>query len=172
MNFYGVNACLIEQYIDFKRSMGYALDNVYTFKMFDDFTVTNGVNFVGLTKELADKWAEKRPNESEVTRYKRVNDIINFSIYLNQLGYEAYIPRQLKTYKSTFTPHIFSKEQLNLFFNACDTLEVHRQSPMKYILPVLFRMIYGCGLRVNEALKLRCEDVNLDDGYKGIKKWK
>lgn len=165
MNFYGVNACLIEQYIDFKRSMGYALDNVYTFKMFDDFTVTNGVNFVGLTKELADKWAEKRPNESEVTRYKRVNDIINFSIYLNQLGYEAYIPRQLKTYKSTFTPHIFSKEQLNLFFNACDTLEVHRQSPMKYILPVLFRMIYGCGLRVNEALKLRCEDVNLDDGY-------
>jgi integrase/recombinase XerD len=112
MEFYGVNACLIEQYIAFKRSIGYALDNTYTFKMFDDFTIKNGGNFVGLTKELADKWAEKRSNESDVTRYKRVNDIINFSIYLNQLGYQTYIPRQLKTYKSTFTPYIFSKEQL------------------------------------------------------------
>lgn len=133
--------------------------------MFDDFTIKNGVNFVGLTKELADKWAEKRLNESDVTRYKRVNDIINFSIYLNQLGYQTYIPRQLKAYKSTFTPYIFSKEQLISFFAACDTLEVHRQSPMKYILPVLFRLIYGCGLRVSEALKLKCADVNLDEGF-------
>lgn len=165
MEFYGVNAGFIEQYISFKRSMGYALDNTYTFKMFDDFTIKNGANFVGLTKELADNWAEKRPNESDVTRYKRVNDIINFSIYLNQLGYQTYIPRQLKTYQSTFTPYIFSKEQLKSFFTACDSMEIHRQSPMKYILPVLYRMIYGCGLRINEALKLKSEDVNLDEGY-------
>jgi integrase len=165
MKFYGVNACLIEQYIAFKRSIGYAFENTYTFRMFDDFTIKNGANFVGLTKELADKWAEKRPNESDVTRYKRVNDIINFCIYLNQLGYQTYIPRQLKNYQSTFTPYIFSEEQLNLFFTACDSMEIHRQSPMKYILPVLFRMIYGCGLRVSEALGLKCEDVNLDEGY-------
>lgn len=165
MKFYGVNACLIEQYIAFKRSIGYAFDNTYTFKMFDDFTITNEVNFVGLTKELADKWSEKRLNESDVTRYKRVNDIINFSIYLNQLGYQTYIPRQLKTYQSTFTPYIFSKEQLKSFFTACDSMEIHPRSPMKYILPALYRMIYGCGLRVSEALKLKCEDVNLDEGY-------
>jgi integrase/recombinase XerD len=165
MEFYGMNACLINQYIFFKRSMGYAFDNTYTFKMFDDFTIKNEVDFVGLTKELAEKWAEKRPNESDVTRYKRVNDIINFSIYLNQLGYQTFIPRQLKTYESTFTPYIFSKKQLKSFFTACDSMEIHPRSPMKYILPVLFRMIYGCGLRVSEALKLKCEDVNLDDGF-------
>jgi integrase/recombinase XerD len=165
MKFYGVNACLIEQYIAFKRSLGYALDNTYIFKMFDEFTIKNEANFVGLTKELADKWAGKRPNESDVTRYKRVNDIINFSIYLNQLGYQTYIPRQLKTYQSTFTPYIFSKEQLKSFFTACDSMEIHRQSPIKYILPVLYRMIYGCGLRVSEALELKFQDVNLDEGY-------
>ena len=165
MEFHGVNADLIKQYISFKRSLGYALDNIYTFKMFDRFTLENGVDFIGLTRELADNWAEKRSNESDVTQYKRVNDIINFSIYLKQSGYETYIPRQLKFYKSTFTPYIFSKEQLELFFTACDSLVINRDSPMKYILPVLFRMIYGCGLRVNEALKLKNEDVNLDEGY-------
>lgn len=165
MDFYGVNADLIKQYISFKRNIGYAFDNIYTFKMFDRFTTENGVTSIGLTKELADKWAEKRPNESDVTQYRRVNTIINFTIYLSHLGYDTYIPSQLKSYKSTFTPYIFSKEQLKMFFTTCDSIEIARHSPMKYILPVLFRMIYGCGLRVNEALKLRNEDVNLDEGY-------
>lgn len=172
MEFCGVNAFLIEQYIEFKRSMGYAFDNAYTFKMFDDFTIENGATSIGLTKKMAIKWMEKRQNESDVTRYKRVNTIVNFSIYLNQLGYQSHIPRQLKIYKSTFTPHIFSKEELNLFFDACDTIEVNGQTTMKYILPVVFRLIYGCGLRVSEALAIKCEDVNLDDGNITIRETK
>lgn len=172
MEFFGVNALFIEQYIAFKRNMGYAFDNNYTFKMFDDFTIENEVTSIGMTKELADKWSAKRPNESDVTRYKRVNTIINFSVYLNQLGYTSYIPRQLKIYKSTFTPHIFSKEELKLFFHACDTIDVKGQTTVKYILPVVFRMIYGCGLRVSEAMALKCEDVSLDEGYITIRETK
>lgn len=165
MELLGINAYLIEQYIAFKRNMGYALSNTYTFKTFDDFTIKNGAISVGLTKELADKWKEKRPNESDVTRYKRVNDIANFCIYLNLLGYQTYIPRALKKYQSTFTPYIFSKEELKAFFTACDTIKVHRKSNMMYILPVIFRVIYGCGLRINEALSLKNKDVNLGEGY-------
>ncbi|QQK79914.1 tyrosine-type recombinase/integrase [Salicibibacter cibi] len=165
MKLSGVNTYLIEQYIAFKRNMGYALSDTYTFKMFDDFTIKNESTSVGLTKELADKWIEKRPNESDVTRYKRINDIANFCIYLNQLGYQSCIPRTPKKYQSTFTPYIFSKEELKSFFTACDTIRVHRNSNMKYILPVVFRVIYGCGLRINEALSLKNKDVNLDEGY-------
>lgn len=165
MEFYGANACFLEQYIAFKRNLGYALNNTYYFKMFDRFTIENGATAVGLTKKLADKWAEKRPNESDVTRYKRVNDIINFSIFLNHLGYQSYISRRLKSYQTTFTPYIFSQKEIKSFFTACDTVEVHRQSTMKYVLPVVFRIIYGCGLRVDEALSLKCGDVNLDEGY-------
>lgn len=165
MEFYGVNAFFLEEYIAFKRNLGYALKNIYTFKMFDRFTIENSATTIGLTKELADKWAEKRPNESDVTRYKRVNDIINFSIYLNHLGYQSYIPRQLKSYQTTFTPYIFSKKELKSFFAACDTIKAHKKSNMKYVLPVVFRMIYGCGLRLGEALSLKCGNVNLDERY-------
>jgi integrase/recombinase XerD len=75
MEFYGVNANLIEQYIAFKRNLGYALSNTYTFKMFDEFTIEQKATSIGLTKELARKWGEKRPNESDVNLYKRVNTI-------------------------------------------------------------------------------------------------
>jgi integrase len=165
MQYHGIYAELIEQYITFKRSLGYALENVYTFSMFDRFTVEHNVSAIGLTRELTDKWAEKRTNESDVTRYKRVNDIANFSKFLNHIGYPSYIPRQMKAYHSTFTPHIFSKEELNAFFHACDCLEITGYSNATYILPAAFRMIYGCGLRTNEAMSLRCRDVNLEKNY-------
>lgn len=164
MEYHGINAPFIEQYIAFKRNMGYAYTDTYVFKMFDRFTVDHQTSTIGLTRELADKWNEKRPNESQATRYKRVNDIINFAIYLSHLGYETYIPRQINNYQTTFTPYIFSKTELDAFFHACDTLDIHRNSSMKQILPVIFRLIYGCGLRVNEALRLRCRDIDLEKG--------
>lgn len=165
MELIGISAHLIEQYIAFKKNMGYEYRDTYNFKTFDDFTIKNGATTIGLTKKLAEKWQEKRPNESDVTRYKRVNDVANFCIYLNQLGYQSYIPRTPKKYRSTFTPYIFSKDELKSFFTACDTIKVHDKSNMKYILPVVFRMIYGCGLRINEALSLKNKDVNLGEGY-------
>lgn len=54
MEYHGINGDLIKQYITFKRSIGYALDNNYTFKMFDRFTIEQGGDFIGLTRELAD----------------------------------------------------------------------------------------------------------------------
>lgn len=61
MEFHGVNAFFIEEYIEFKRNHGYALKNTYNFRMFDRFTIENGAITIGLTKELAEKSAEKRP---------------------------------------------------------------------------------------------------------------
>ena len=165
MELRGINAIFIKQYIEFKRNLGYAFKYTHNLGMFDRFTVAYGANTVGLTMELAEKWAEKRPNESGVTRYKRVSDVINFSKYLNHLGYDSYIPRQVKKYRTTFTPYIFSHENLKAFFAAADTQEVYGDSTIKYILPVVFRLIYGCGLRVNEALSLKCGDVRLEDKY-------
>ncbi len=165
MEFIGINAPFIEQYITFKRNLGYAFKDTHKLRIFDRFTVENVSKTIGMTKALAEKWAEKRPNESEVTRYKRVGEVIKFLKYLHHLGYDSYIPRQIKSHRSTFIPYIFSHEELKAFFAAADTHYVHRTSNMKYIIPIIFRVIYGCGLRANEALSLKCGDVHLVDKY-------
>ena len=51
------------------------------------------------------------------------------------------------------------------FFAACDTIEINEVSNLKFVLPVVFRVIYGCGLRANEALSLKCADAHLDEKY-------
>ena len=36
---------------------------------------------------------------------------------------------------------------------------------MHLALPVIFRILYGCGLRVSEVVGLRYKDVNLEMGF-------
>lgn len=159
-------AFLIKSYVDFKRSLGYKFSNTYVFSSLDTFLFEQSYEMLGLSQEILKKWSQKHPNETEVTWYKRVNNIRNLSIYLNGIGYPSYVPRPPKRYTSTFKPYIFTEEELMRFFEACDSMEynVNYQS-LHHICPALFRLLYGCGLRVNEALSLKCEDVNLTEGF-------
>jgi integrase len=153
------------EYMEFKRSLGYRYKYEYVFTAFDRFLLDNNVTEIGLTRKICQKWGQKRPNESDVTRYKRINDIRNFSIYLNGIGYPSYVSRQVHQYKTTFVPYIFTKEELSRFFYACDSLQFTHHSMTTHIYPAVFRLIYGCGLRANEALAIKCGDINLDEKY-------
>lgn len=165
IEYYSAYATFIKQYIEFKRSLGYKFKYEYEFAAFDHFLEENAITNIGLTRKDCEFWAIKRPNESDVTRYKRINDIRNFSIYLNNIGYTSYVPRQLSEYRTTFTPYIFSEEEIKSFFIACDSLKITRNSITAHIYPTVFRLIYGCGLRANEALSIKCADVNLQQKY-------
>lgn len=161
----GIYATLIDQYINFKKSLGYKfLDAIYVYCIFDRFTIDSNESVIGITKELADKWGVKRPNESDSTRYKRVFYLAQLSGFLNETGYPSYIPRLPKAYKSTFTPYIFSKKELEAIFVTCDRLEANENmDSCVNVIPALFRVLYGTGIRIGEAVTLKNEDVNLDE---------
>lgn len=159
-------APLIKSYVDFKRSLGYKFSNTYVFSSLDRFLFEQSYESLGLNEEILKKWCQLRPNETDVNLYKRVNIIRNLSIYLNGIGYPSYVPKLPKRYASTFKPYIFTSEELVRFFEACDSMEYNPSYQSLYhICPALFRLLYGCGLRVNEALSLKCEDVNLTEGF-------
>src|SRR6202011_322661 len=66
---------------------------------------------------------------------------------------------------STFVPRMLSDEELQKLFQAVDTLQPTARSPLRHlIMPEVFRLLYGCGFRVTEVLKLRVRDVDLDQG--------
>lgn len=163
----GVYAPFIEQYIAFKQNLGYKfVDAEYTYAIFDRFTIEQGLTTIGITKELADKWAIKRPNESDSTRYRRVMYLIQLASFLNEAGYPSYIPKLPRAYKSTFTPYIFSQQELQSIFKACDTLESKGNMNSSHnVMPTLFRVLYGTGIRIGEAVALKNKDVHLQERY-------
>lgn len=159
-------APFLASYVEFKRSLGYKIEYTYVFRNLDRFLCERAYEQIGLSEEILSSWCERRANESEVTWYKRIVDVKNFAVFLNGLGYPSFVPRLPKRYSSTFTPYIFSHEELARFFASCDSLDYHANyQSLHQVLPALFRLLYGCGLRISEAVSLRCQDVNLTDGW-------
>ena len=71
------------------------------------------------------------------------------------------IPRKQIRYDA----HIFTEEELKAFFASIDACKKSPFSPLRcYVIPVIFRLIYTCGLRASEARLLRTNDINLSTG--------
>lgn len=165
--FWGIYASYIEQYIAFKRGLGFKYNTEeIIYSIFDRFTIERGETVIGITKDLADAWKRLKPNESVSYRFHRVVCLNQLASFLCQMGIRSYVS-QPPPCKSTFTPYIFSKLELTAIFKACDEIRAKKRAMKSIIiiLPVLIRLLYGTGLRISEALSLLNKDVNLDDNY-------
>ena len=125
-----------------------------------------------LTKELVLTWCIRRPTEIPSGFRRRIIAVREFGKYMESIGKENYIlPSRFAGGGITFTPYIFSDEELVNLFSKADSLELNRRSPYRHVIfPVMLRMIYFCGLRPNEGREIRKKDVNLSDGVLFIRK--
>jgi len=165
--YYSVLGPYMMKFIELKNNLGYKYKDVgYAFSTFDRLAFEKNVSEIAITKEIADEWSIKRPNESDKTRYNRIQNISQFSHFLCDLGFRSYIPKLPKV-KSTFTPYIFSKDEINIIFTASDKLvpSCRNHNSSVFAMPVLIRLLYGTGIRISEALSLSCNDINLNEKY-------
>ena len=168
---HGAYTSLIRLYIDHKHSQGYKMKSEeITLEKFNLLTVGQKDVAKGISQELFERWSAPLPNESSKNRYYRISVLRKFSSWLQISGYDSYMPRLPKA-KSTFAPHIYTKEELAALFQASDKLfqKNNNMDGQLCILPSLLRILYGTGLRLGEALQLRNRDVCLDKEYLFIK---
>jgi len=127
-----------------------------------------------LTQEMVDFWCNQRETESNNGCISRIYVIVSLVRFLRERGLtaanEPVIPA---AEKRLYIPHPFTKEELQLFFKACDSYEPFNfrtatNLNVKYTLPVFFRLLYSTGMRTTEVRELRRCDVNLDTGVISI----
>ncbi|KAA6337108.1 Tyrosine recombinase XerD [termite gut metagenome] len=166
----GLLANLCESFIAEKRAIGCIYNTeAKHLREFSRFTCEFTFSENTLPAEVAQAWYTKRVMDSDRNRYARFALVKLFAEYMQRNGYEAYIPtkNELGRLQWSYTPYIFTHEEIHLFFASIDTLKLNRYSaaPQRHIImPVLFRMLYCCGLRVSEATNLQVKDVSLPDG--------
>jgi len=162
----GVLLQFVGDFIKMRRNLGYKSKSMESsLKAFDAFAYREGLKEVTVPEELARKWCGRRNGEATDTWSHRTNFLRQFSIYLSNMGHEAYIPvRPPAKNDSTFTPYIYSAEEIKKIFAAADRLVMHDRhaNTMLMGVPLLVRMLYATGIRIGEAVRLDMGDVDLE----------
>ena len=159
------------EYVDYKHSLGfkYSYSEQAEVNRMLSFIYANSKSdpILALQPELVTVYASKRGNEKVRSLHIRQSHLRQFALFLNLRGIPAYVyPKELVKTTEDFVPYIFTKDEINRILREADVIEPNKNKFVNtpYIYPAVIRMLYGCGLRVSEALALKCEHVDLDNG--------
>jgi len=157
----------INNFISQKRLSGYPYQaSTRILLHFDLLAAEKFPNERTITKAMCDAWLQAKPGEHPNGLLRRITPVRQLSKYMKGLGYDAYIiPGHIHARQVKYEAHIYTITELQAFFNAIDHCPTSPFSPTRrYVIPVIFRMLYCCGLRSSEARLLKKEDVDLDTG--------
>jgi len=167
----GVFADQIADFIAVKQALGFKyVAEADELSRFSQFTVELGVREPILTRDVVQAWNVQRPDEGVRNNRRRVSMLRQFALHLNTLGHDAYVaPAERFPLYPQFVPYIFTEDEIARIFRCSDNLYPNRRSVMHYVMPVLVRLLYSCGLRISEAVSLLNRDVDLHDGLLQIR---
>ena len=158
----------MDQFVREKRAVGYRYDSgVYLLMQLDRFLAREAPNDETLTRIVARKWLAKRSFESGASQQSRFGVVRQFALFLCRLGHPAYVPdRSLSAKREhTFSPRILTHAEVRRILQEVDRLAPTAHSPLRHlVMPEVFRLLYGCGFRLSEVLKLRVADADLNRG--------
>ena len=143
-----------------------------TFNSLDAYLVNNNISKKALTEAIVSGWLKTLTCKPK-TKRNYSGRIRRFARYLNALEIPAYEPELFRT-QSNFVAYTFSDEEFAAIIHAADNFTVIKNKGNKssYVFPMLLRILYGCGLRLGEALSLRWCDINFDTKVITIRKAK
>ncbi len=157
----------MEKFIVYKEAHGHKRKSYETeLSLFDEYCIATHPNTVYLSKECVMGFAKIMQNETRSRFNRRMRVLKQFGEFMALVSPPAYVlPPKFITEKSSFTPYLFTDDELKRLFRASDRLNPSSQNPFRAaVFPVLFRLIYTCGLRPGEGRLLKKHNVNLKTG--------
>ncbi|MGI6448884.1 MAG: tyrosine-type recombinase/integrase [Desulfitobacteriia bacterium] len=166
---------LAEEFIIYKRRLGYIYETPCLYLM-------NYVKYAekGRTGEtLLDRESVKEYLDTLAdvpgSLYGAATVLREFGRHLIKCGYTSIyiIPPKTVSLPTPEPPYFFAGEEIIRFFSKCDTIKPNPSFKGRELtLPVMFRVLYCCGMRCKEVRTLLCEDVHLDSGFLDVKQSK
>jgi integrase len=173
-NFKSTFAPAITAMLEYRVALGLSENTSSSqLKHFDRYCSERHPECDAISKELVFDWLSEitEAGGSNISGY--AGAVRNLAEYMNAVGQPAYVlPDGFYPYKSGFTAYVFSDAELSALFSAVDLLPGSLKSNESVVAPVLFRLIYTCGLRPNEGRELKRRNVSLDSGEIKIVKTK
>ena len=153
--------------IALKKGLGYQYERQSeVLKRFDRFCLERWSHQKTLSKELVSDWLSACAGRSPKTLRHMLTPVSHLGAYICNMGSEAYaFPTITLPREHRYTPHIYSSDELQRFFDETDRCCYSVEAPLRHLMmPVLFRLLYCCGLRISEVLSLKVRDVDVENG--------
>lgn len=163
----------LAEFLEEKRSAGCRYTReTWALRAFDRYLCAIGHPAQTLPKEVVEGWVSLgRSHQCPKTQQYYTGLIRQFAMYLVRMGLAAHVPDRSRTpvVQRSLAARVFTRDEVKALLTAVDRVAPDGRGAMAgtrrhLAFPALFRVLYGCGLRCGEALRLAVEDVDLDAG--------
>jgi integrase len=165
---------LVQEYLKERRDLGFALtipgSQLQAFARFADASGHRGP----LTHQLITRWArDEAKRATPLTWAKRIEAVRPFAKHRARVEPGTYVP-DADTFgpsRRRLAPHLYTDQEIvDLLVAAGRLLPKGTLRPATY--RTLLGLIAATGLRLSEALRLTCDDVDLDAGMLTVRQTK
>lgn len=160
----------VEDYLRLRRSLGFKLEREgQLLAQFVAYLETAGAT--SITSDLAIAWAGQPADTAPNHRAKRFGVARAFAVYLHTIDPSAEIPpaRVFPTRRHRPTPYLWSQRDIGRLLEGARAL----RSPMRAAsYETLFGLLAATGMRGGEAIGLRRDEVDVEQGVITIREAK
>lgn len=173
-DFSGPIAGQLKGFLEEKRALGYKYSSEsWRLLQIDRLSIELNIPPNTLPQEFIDAWSKRTPTESTKTWHSRIgitNQLTDYFIAHDLPCAKTIIRPEDSWSDSTFIPHIFTYDEVKRLFVAADEINAPLNSQHRRdVASLLFRTLYSCGFRLNEALSLTVKDIDTDNGVITVK---
>jgi len=165
----------LKAYLEFRQALGYtSFLNSHAAKDFDGYLLFRGVSSIRqLDESLVANWMHCVPTQAAVTKNGKLRFARGFLNYLVRLDMLPDNPARRIPYlrQKAHKPHIYALQEIQRILEAARSLQ--RRYPNRltgWTMETLVLLLYACGLRISEAINLKIEDVDFEQGNLSL--WK
>lgn len=167
-NFKSIFKYELNYFIKYKRSLGLKYEKeISRLKYIDNILFNLKLKSKIITKETFYKLTERNNMQGE--NYARQYGVTkDFCKYLISNEYKnIYYEDKKFNIINNYKPVIFTNEEILLLFQTMDEYKEQYKDKKYYQLYycycILFRLLYSCGLRVSETIKITIDDINFNE---------
>lgn len=134
-------------------------------RRFDAYAATRLKSYGCITEAFISEWVGTLSGKSSSVE----NEVVVIRQFLNFIrlsGERVSLPSVPKV-RDDYVPYIFSDMELDRIFWGADNVTQKDPKADPYLViefPVILRLLYSCGLRIGETLKISMQDVDLENG--------
>lgn len=137
-----------------------------TLASFDAYLCNTGQGAGGVTEEMVSAWISSIGTRADNTVRGYLKVIRSFSSFMAGFDIPVFFP-EARRKPDTYSPYIFTHSEMDSIFSIADNYNVRPNCRLPYIsleLPVILRVLCGCGTRLGETLSLKVEDIDHEAG--------